>query len=445
MRFRWTALTAMLLLLLPSLASAGDDAPSEEPASDGDDSPSPEESEEPSDDSAPPSDPAPPPPAAEQPAPAPVAELPPPPPAPEPPAPPPKPVVGFKKGFFIATPDDKFKLTLGGRIQFRFEYENLDGDPRTDQAAMSLPRMRFKMGGHLFDPRLQFKVQIDFAKGQVSLKDAFIDFEASDWAIITFGQLKTPYSRQFIASSTKQHFVDRAITHKAFAPDRDIGLMLSSDPKAVPLEYAIGLFNGTGDVGRWSGSVLVDPTTGEGDLLSGHASNVPELPDPLVVVRAGVHTPDFDGFDESDIDNSPFGMGVAGGVYLDFDADDDDDGALGASVDFVLKSHGFSAVAALYLAAEQSGAEFNEQTLTSIGGHASVAYAIKGRVEPAFRYARVSAVDATSDTQEILGGVSVFIFKHNIKWVADAGALIHSSPSGSTVDARFRTQLQLDY
>ncbi len=114
-------------------------------------------------------------------------------------------------------------------------------------------------------------------------------------------------------------------------------------------------------------------------------------------------------------------------------------------MDFVLKSHGFSAVAALYLAAEQSGAEFNEQTLTSIGGHASVAYAIKGRVEPAFRYARVSAVDATSDTQEILGGVSVFIFKHNIKWVADAGALIHSSPSGSTVDARFRTQLQLDY
>ena len=361
------------------------------------------------------------------------------------PTPPPPPVVGFKKGFFIASPDDAFRLVLGGRIQVRFAYENLDGSPRTHEAAVYLPRMRFKMSGHLFDKRIKFKTQIDFAKGQVSLKDAFIDLKPDQWAIVRLGQFKTPYSRQFLISSTKQHFVDRAITHKAFAPDRDIGLMLHNDWKKSPLEYAVGIFNGTGESGSWSGDVLVDPATGEGELLSAKASNVPDLPNPLVVLRVGGHSPGFDGYSESDIGNSDFGFGVGGGAYFAFDADDDDDGALGGNIDFALKGKGLSTAGAFYLAAVQDGAAPSDLRLDEVGGHISVAYAIASTVEPAVRYAVVSAVDGSDTTHEILGGLSVFFFKHNIKWVVDGGAIVAAASGSSAVDARIRTQFQLDF
>ena len=359
------------------------------------------------------------------------------------PAPPP-PVVGFKKGFFIATPDGAFRLTLGGRVQFRFTYENLATQPaRTSEAAFELPRVRFKMGGHLFDERIAFAFQMDFAKGQVSLKDAYVDIFANDLVVLRLGQFKTPYSRQFIASSTKQHFVDRAITHAAFAPDRDIGIMVHSDGKATPFEYAVGLFNGTGDAGAFSGSVQVD-SSGGGELLSAKQSNVPDVPDPMLVARVGAHTPGFDGYGESDLDNSEVGVGVAGGVYLDFDADDDGDGNLGGHVDFALKARGFSTTGALYVAAVQSGATFGEQGFHSVGGHVSVAYAIRGLVEPALRVSRIT--DASSaHTTELLAGVTAFFFKHNVKWVVDGGAVVETAGGSATVDARVRTQFQLDY
>ncbi len=401
-----------LLLVLPTLAQAEDG--------------------EASDDSAPSDDPVP----SDDPAPVPPPVVPVPPPVALPP-----PQVGFDKGFFIASPDDAFRLVLGGRVQFRFVYENVAGEPRGNEAHFELPRMRFKMGGHLFDKRIEYKAQIDFAKGQVSLKDAFLDIVGNEWLILRMGQFKTPYSRQFIASSTKQHFVDRSITHKAFAPDRDVGILLTSDWKKAPLEYAIGVFNGTGDAGAFSGTVLVDPTTGEGDLLSAHSSNVPDVPHPMIVTRVGWHTQGFDGYDESDLGNSDFGVGLGGGLYVDLDADGGDDSAIGWQGDVSLKVRGFSTTAAVYAVMEQSGAEFTDQALNSVGFHASVAYAIKSRVEPALGYGRITPTDASGDTQEILGGVNVYFFKHNIKWVTDAAALI----DGADADFRLRTQFQLDF
>lgn len=361
------------------------------------------------------------------------------------PAAPPPPLVGFEKGFFIASPDDAFRLVLGARAQVRFEFENEDGTPRTNSAAFLLPRVRIKLKGHLFDKRIKYALQVDFAKGGVGLKDAFLDLVANEWLILRMGQFKTPHSRQLLTSSTKQQLVDRAITGKAFALDRDIGLMLMNDWKKSPLEYAVGIFNGTGEKGQWSGSVVVDPATGEGDLTSAKASNVPDLPDPLVVVRVGVHSPGFDGYSEGDPGHSDFGVGVGGGVYFDFDADDDDDAGVGGNIDFALRVKGLSTTAAFYLAAEQDGAGIGDQTLDSVGGHVSVGYAIAGRVEPVVRFAGISAIDGSGDTLELLGGVNVFIFEHNVKWVTDAGPIVNASSTGSTADVRVRTQFQLDF
>jgi hypothetical protein len=354
---------------------------------------------------------------------------------------PPPPVVGFKNGFFIRSPDGRFGILFGGKIQARFTYSNTDGEHR---AAFSLPRVRFKFSGHLFDDRIRYKLSIDFGKGGVNLKNAWVDLRADPWAIVRVGQFKVPNSRQLLTSDSKQHFVDLAITDKAFGLDRDLGVMLLNDWKKSEFEYAIGVWNGTGDGGRLGGDVTVDPATGEGEIDSGKFNNVPSLPNPLVVVRVGGHTPGHDGYSESDLADSDFGVGVGGSVYIRFDADDDD-ASVGGNVDWSLKVKGFSHVGAVYIRADQNGEGLADLELSNIGVHASVAYAIKGRVEPTVRYARLLPPGDSNDTQEILGGVTVYFFKNNVKWATDGGAVIQESTDGTSVTARFRTQLQLDF
>ena len=356
--------------------------------------------------------------------------------------PPPPPKVGFKKGFFLESPDGKFGIKIGGRIQLRFTYENTGGEP---EANFSLPRVRFKFSGHVFDSRVSYKFQLDWGKGGVSLKDALVDIKAHEMAVVRLGQFKVPDSRQFIASSTKQHFVDRSITNAEFSVDRDVGIMVMSDWKNAPFEYAVGIWNGTGDDGRLSGDVTVDPATGEGSIESGKVSNVPDLPNPLFLARLGAHSPKFDGYNESDIKGSTPGFAVGGSVYINFDADDDDDASMGGTVDWAFKAMNFSHTGAVFIKAEQDGAEFTDLALSNIGVFASVAYAIKGRVQPAFRFARLFPPGENNDTTELLGGVTVFLFGDNVKWATDAGALLSEAADGSDVAAQVRTQFQLDF
>ena len=96
------------------------------------------------------------------------------------PASPAPPAVGYQKGFFIASPDGAFKITLNGRVQARFSFENSAGDPRGNEAQFSLPRVRIKFKGHAFDKRVTFALQMAFDKGGVSLKDALVDFNIID-------------------------------------------------------------------------------------------------------------------------------------------------------------------------------------------------------------------------------------------------------------------------
>jgi len=360
----------------------------------------------------------------------------------EAPAPLPPPKVGFEKGFFITSPDGRFGIKLGGRAQFRFTYVNDAGE---HGANFSLPRVRFKFSGHAFDEILKYKFQIDFGKGGVNLKDAYVDVRADEMAIVRLGQFKVPNSRQGLASSTKQQLVDRSITNGAFGLDRDVGIMLMSDYKTAPIEYAVGIWNGTGDSGSLSGDVTVAPLTGAGTIDSGKFSNVPDLPNPLFNARVGVHTPGHDGYAESDHETSEPGVGVGGGVWINFDADDDDDASMGGNVDWSVKAKGFAHNGAVYVRADQDGEEFTDLALSNIGVHASVGYTIKGMVQPVFRFARLLPPGADNDTTELLGGVTVYFFGDNVKWATDAGAVITETTDGDETAVQVRTQFQLDF
>jgi phosphate-selective porin len=175
----------------------------------------------------------------------------------------------------VITKDDlkaqqkKSWIKLDGRIQARYTYQEND-DPKDNTSEFSIPRLRLGVGGSAFE-NVEFKVEVDFipdskqketltadpatgavssTKGdiesstKVSLKDAKVVFTQYDYAHLTVGHFKVPFSRQEITSSGNQQFVNRAEINKE-VQGRDVGFMIGDYSGKKMFEYAVGGFNGT--------------------------------------------------------------------------------------------------------------------------------------------------------------------------------------------------------
>jgi phosphate-selective porin len=175
--------------------------------------------------------------------------------------------VGYKKGFYFRTRDDKFLMRMTGRIQMRYGYE--DRDDEEDDSSFRLRRARLKWDGHAYH---DFKYKIELALKSHSVKSSSVEtskvddhkhtgsvspkaVELIDWwaeyakypfAKIRFGQWKVPFNRQRVVSSAKLQMIDRASSQDEFTMDRQIGTMVSGNLFGKKLEYYAGMFNGNG-------------------------------------------------------------------------------------------------------------------------------------------------------------------------------------------------------
>jgi hypothetical protein len=366
-------------------------------------------------------------------------------PAPDPePETPAGPNAGYKKGFFIQSDDGQFRLEVGARFQARYAFEAIEAAP--NESNFSIARARFTLGGHVFTEDLTYKFQTDFGKGFVTLKDFYADYAFVPGAFqLRAGQWKRPFSRQQITSSGKQELVDRATTDAAFGAGRDIGIAVHNDYEDSPeLEYAFGIFNGTGEKPVFSGDATVDPMTGEGPV-SGAFTNVPDTFHPALVLRAGYNHGGIKGYSEADLEGGPFRAAVGASGLVDLDADDDDTSSLKAELDYLVKVEGFSSTGGLYVSSAQSGTGFGDRAFEALGMHLQLGYVIGELVQPVARYSLVAPDGGDNDTHEILGGLGFYFWGHEVKWQTDGGALLSEAPGGTATDYRVRTQLQLAF
>ena len=173
---------------------------------------------------------------------------------------------GWNDGFFLASPDGRFKLEVGGFIQPAFMWSNinpLDND-NVDQLAN---RYGFGSGGfnelifkgHVFSPAIQFMVKTNFVfnqavgiapnspggnvqgsdSGQLQLLDAWARINFSDNWSLRFGQYRLPYAREQLVVDQYQMAVSRSIV------SRNYGLWYS---QGMELQFQ-------GDDTRWNFSV----------------------------------------------------------------------------------------------------------------------------------------------------------------------------------------------
>ena len=173
---------------------------------------------------------------------------------------------GWNDGFFLASPDGRFKLEVGGFIQPAFMWSSIN-PPENDPSLDQLPtRYGFGSGGfnelifkgHVFSPAIQFMVKTNFVfnqavgiaadstnsvqgsdSGQLQLLDAWVRINFSDNWSMRFGQYRLPYAREQLVVDQYQMGVSRSVV------SRNYGLW-----------YSQGIeFQFQGDDTRWNLSV----------------------------------------------------------------------------------------------------------------------------------------------------------------------------------------------
>lgn len=161
----------------------------------------------------------------------------------------------FGKGLQFRPADDAFSVELRARAQIQLN--NTIPTEGEDPASVNLliRRLRFVIGGQVFRRKVTYYIQFGFAPRDlepdllIPLRDAFMTWHASRDLNLRVGQMKVPFDRQRVVSSSTQQLVDRSIVVAELSLDRDMGLQIYSNDLFGAggwLSYQLGLFGGNG-------------------------------------------------------------------------------------------------------------------------------------------------------------------------------------------------------
>lgn len=350
--------------------------------------------------------------------------------------------VTYDKGLTFRSRDEAYELKLGLRSQFRWDVARKDVDDTEFQSKFLLPRLRLQLEGHAFGKAHPYKIEFDFAnKGSAILKDAWVEHAVRKDLRVRAGQWKRPFNRQEIVSDFGSELVERSIMNEFVGGGRDLGVALHNNYEKSPdgLEWAIGVFNGTGE--KAASTITCEPGATPADppvCTSTTPTNVPSDIGPALVVHAGWNSGGIKGYSEGDLEGGPLRFAAAVSYRMNpHDLDEDAAGDLDIEhavvADAMVKVSGLAASIAVGLVKDgQADAE------VALYGQASYLLVPK-KLLAAARFAQVPIGDESR--HELLGGFDYFVHGHNLKIMADAGVL-HTTGTG-TSDLQVRTQLQL--
>lgn len=150
------------------------------------------------------------------------------------------------KGIQYTSKDSLFYTNFRFRMQNRVGYSNvLDGQDNGKFDAR-VRRLRMRMDGYIYSPKISYSVQLAFTRGDQDfddtgvaniVRDAVMFYNFSDDFYISFGQNKLPGNRQRVNSSGQLQFSDRSLVNSIFALDRDFGLSFNLSKKIGKMPF----------------------------------------------------------------------------------------------------------------------------------------------------------------------------------------------------------------
>jgi Phosphate-selective porin O and P len=162
--------------------------------------------------------------------------------------------VGLGRGITIRSADDRASMTIRVRIQTRATAADTAPDTLPATSEVLVRRARLVLLGNAAGPTFTYYVQLSFANLdneadlRLPLRDAYVTWSSRRDLNVRVGQMKVPFSRQRVVSSSALQMVDRSIVVSELNLDRDVGVQIfSKDLLGVgKLGYAVGLFGGEG-------------------------------------------------------------------------------------------------------------------------------------------------------------------------------------------------------
>lgn len=168
-------------------------------------------------------------------------------------------IVNFK-GIQYTSIDSTFYVNFRFRMQSRLKYASVAPDDfSVDEFEARVRRLRLRMDGYLYNPRLSYSIQLAFTRGDQDIddtgvanivRDAVVFYDFSDKFYVSFGLNKLPGNRQRVTSSGSQQFADRSLVNSHFNIDRDFGIKAYYSDKlgSVPINLAGAITTGEGRV-----------------------------------------------------------------------------------------------------------------------------------------------------------------------------------------------------
>ncbi len=146
-----------------------------------------------------------------------------------------------------------------GYIQPQFDYNLTEGD---QENTFRFKRARIGVRGKIYDDfSYYFMLETSpfiGSSGDAYLMDAFISYTKYNWAKISVGSFKQPFSLEVATPCHSLTTIDRAIVaDQLVAPQRDFGIMVLGGNKYTKFNYWAALMNGTG-LGKADGNTKKD-------------------------------------------------------------------------------------------------------------------------------------------------------------------------------------------
>ena len=167
-------------------------------------------------------------------------------------------MAGWNNGFFLASQDGNYKLTVSGLLQVRWNM-NMAKDQNTNWG-FSQGYTLLNFAGHVVDPSWEYRLRMDFgsvassganAGGAAILDFAYIKKSMENGLNFTVGQFRAPWMREVLVEDGHQLAVDRSVLATIFGQGFSQGIQLGYDGGDwnVNAMYSDGIGNGQGGVG----------------------------------------------------------------------------------------------------------------------------------------------------------------------------------------------------
>ena len=140
-------------------------------------------------------------------------------------------------GYKLSSSDGMHSLKFGGRIMSDYAIWNNGNETFS---GTEFRRIRFFNSGKVYD-NVKYKLQLDFAGGDVSIKDVYMEVAMPYAGNVKVGHFKEPFRLEALTSSKYITFMERALPI-AFSPERNVGLMLHDSFLDDKLSIQAGLF-----------------------------------------------------------------------------------------------------------------------------------------------------------------------------------------------------------